>query len=176
MTHTRWTRRAAGAALAVTVAAALPGCSTGTGAPDTASTTMTSPAAVPGTAPDVRVVLLIGDRAVAATLADTPQARQFAGMLPVTVRLKDVWGQAKSGRLPRPLAADAATPVHDPAPGDIYFWPTTEVIAIYYDDLGQTVPAPGLVRLGVVDTGLRYLADAGHRFTVRIERAAATTF
>jgi hypothetical protein len=44
----------------------------------------------------------------------------------------------------------------------------------YYDDLGQTVPDPGLVRLGVVDSGLDYLADAGRRFTVRVDLAAAT--
>jgi hypothetical protein len=46
-----------------------------------------------------------------------------------------VWGQAKSGRLPHPLTVEDTAPVHDPTPGDIYFWPTTEVIAVYYDDL-----------------------------------------
>ncbi|MDX3102485.1 hypothetical protein ACIBO5_22430 [Nonomuraea angiospora] len=45
---------------------------------------------------------------------------------------------------------------------------------MYYDDLGQTVPDPGLVRLGVVKTGLDRLAEAGERVTVRIEPAAAT--
>ena len=39
------------------------------------------------------------------------------------------------------------------------------MIAIYYDDQASTVPDPGLVHLGVVDTGLDYLADAGQPFT-----------
>jgi hypothetical protein len=45
----------------------------------------------------------------------------------------------------------------------------------YYDDLGQTVPDPGLVRLGVVDAGLDNLANAGRQFTVRIDQAPATS-
>jgi hypothetical protein len=112
---------------------------------------------------------------VTATLGDTPPSRQFAAMLPLTVQLKDVWGQAKSGPLPGMLTAEGTVPTHDPVPGNIYFWSQTEVIAIYYDDLGQAVPDPGLVRLGVIDTGLDSLANAGGRVTLRIELAAAAT-
>ncbi|GAA3263170.1 hypothetical protein GCM10020216_105630 [Nonomuraea helvata] len=57
-------------------------------------------------------------------------------------------------------------------PGDIYFWSPSGVIAIYYDDLGQAVPDPGLIRLGVVKAGLESLADAGDQVTVRIDPAA----
>ncbi|MFC5162030.1 cyclophilin-like fold protein [Nonomuraea angiospora] len=120
------------------------------------------------------VVLWLGDQAVTASLTDTPPSRQFAAMLPLTVPLTDAWGQAKAGPLPRPLTIDGGVPVHDPTPGEIYFWPSNSVIAVYYDELGQTVPDPGLVRLGVVTTGLDRLAEAGERVTVRIEPAAAT--
>nr|BFE58818.1 hypothetical protein GCM10020063_033440 [Dactylosporangium thailandense] len=85
----------------------------------------------------MRVVLAFGDQVATATLADTPQGRQPAAVLPTSVEVQDVWGQAKSGRLPHTLGVEAVEPVHDPVPGGIYFWPTTEVIAIYYDDLGQ---------------------------------------
>jgi hypothetical protein len=40
------------------------------------------------------VVLRIGDHTVAATLADTPASRQFAAMLPLSLQMKDAWGQA----------------------------------------------------------------------------------
>ncbi|MFF4616151.1 cyclophilin-like fold protein [Nonomuraea jabiensis] len=120
------------------------------------------------------VVLWLGDRAVTATLIDTPPSRQFAAMLPLTVQLTDAWGQAKAGPLPRSLTVDGGVPVHDPTPGEVYFRPSNAVIAVYYDDLGQTVPDPGLIRLGVVKTGLDRLAAAGNRVTVRIEPAAAT--
>jgi hypothetical protein len=44
---------------------------------------------------------------------------------------------------------------------------------VYYDDLGQSVPPPGLVRLGAVDSGVEKIADAGGLFSVRIDRSAA---
>ncbi|GIM91707.1 cyclophilin-like fold protein [Paractinoplanes toevensis] len=80
-----------------------------------------------------------------------------------------MWAQAKSGPLPHPITAAGTAPVHDPVPGELYFWPTTDVLAVYYADLGQAVPDPGLIRLGAIDTGLDDLAHAGRRVTVRID-------
>ncbi|MDG4827410.1 cyclophilin-like fold protein [Asanoa sp. WMMD1127] len=114
----------------------------------------------------VALVLSHAGGTATATLVDTSEARQFAALLPVTVELRDVWGQAKSGRLPATITVEGSRPVHDPVPGEIYFWPRTDVIAIYYADLGQQVPDPGLIRLGAVDSGL-----AGVDGRVRIELA-----
>ncbi|MEU7871745.1 cyclophilin-like fold protein [Dactylosporangium sp. NPDC049140] len=125
----------------------------------------------PDAAAGIAVLLHVGGRTAPAVLADTPPARQLAAMLPVTVDLRDVWGQAKAGPLPGALTAEGTVPVHDPAPGGIYFWAETDVIAIYYDDLGQAVPDPGLIRLGTVGPGLDAIAEAGRHLTVRIERA-----
>ncbi|TYB57645.1 hypothetical protein FXF51_39820 [Nonomuraea sp. PA05] len=99
----------------------------------------------------------------------TPPSRQFAAMLPLTLRLTDAWGQAKVGRLPQAITARDGAAVRDPVPGEVYFWPSNGMIAVYYDDLGQTVPDPGLVRLGVVSAGLDRLASAGGQVTVRFE-------
>jgi hypothetical protein len=151
--------------MTVALAAVLAGCSVSTGGlRGTGSEPSSSVAA------GARVAFRFDGRVATATLADTPQARQFVAMLPATVDLKDVWGQTKSGRLPHPLTVEGAVPVHDPVPGDIYFWPQTDVIAVYYDDLDQRVPG-----LGVVDTGLNDLAGAGRRITVRIELTAETS-
>ena len=147
------------------------GCATATdSAAAPASSSVTSIGALP-----MPVVLRVGDHTVAGTLTDTPVSRQFAAMLPLSMQMGDVWGQAKSGPLPQMLTIDGSTPVHDPTPGDLYYWPQSGVIAVYYDDLGQAVPDPGLVRLGVVDTGLDSLANAGRRFTVWIDQAPATS-
>ena len=57
------------------------------------------------------------------------------------------------------------------------------MIAVYYDDLGHTVPAPGLVPLGSLDAddeadptpdrheGVAAVADAGNRMRVLIDLA-----
>jgi hypothetical protein len=157
--------------LAVVLLAALAGCSVRTGSFGATGSGM--PSVVPSGAAGTAVVLRFGDHVATGVLADTAESRQFASMLPATVNLRDVWGQAKSGRLPGVLAAAGGAPIHDPVPGDIYFWPTSDVLAIYYDDLGQAVPAPGLIRLGTLSSGLDELADAGRQLTVRIDLAAA---
>jgi hypothetical protein len=41
---------------------------------------------------------------------------------------------------------------------------------VVYDALGQSVPPPGLVRLGTADAGLSAIAAAGNHFTMMIRR------
>jgi hypothetical protein len=168
-TFTRWARRAAGVAVVAALLAAPAGCAPGNGAGVTAD-------AVPATSssgtPDADLVLVLDGSAVGATLADTAAAAAFAAQLPLSVELTDAWGQAKIGPLPRPVPVDGAERTLTPTPGGIYYWPDTAAIAIYYDDLGQSVPAPGLVHLGSVDTGLAAIADRGRQATILIDRAA----
>jgi hypothetical protein len=113
-------------------------------------------------------VLRFGDEFATATLSDTPAAREFAAMLPLRLELRDPMGQAKSGALPRPIDAAGGAPVFDPAVGEIYYSAPSGRFAIFYDDLGQSIPDPGLVRLGTVDAGTDGIAEAGNRLTVQI--------
>ncbi len=76
------------------------------------------------------------------------------------------------GRLARPLDLTGADRVFGTTVGEITYWSPSDTLAIVYDGLGPTVPGPGLVRLGMVDTGLDDLADAGNRGSVRIDLAA----
>jgi hypothetical protein len=89
-------------------------------------------------------------------------------MLPLQLNLHDPMGQAKSGHLPWRIDVSGVEPVFDPSVGEIYYWPLSGDIGIFYDDLGQSVPPPGMVRLGVLDTGLDAITSAGNRFIVRI--------
>jgi hypothetical protein len=124
----------------------------------------------------VRVVLRFGNETAAATLADTPAGREFAAMLPLELDLRDPMGQAKSGALPGPLDVNGTDPVFDPAIGQIYYSAPSTTFAVFYADLDQTIPDPGLVRLGAVDTDLDRIAQAGNRFTVRIDLANYPAF
>ena len=138
---------------------------------DRASATVTSD----GNAAAVEAILLrVTDGPATVTLDDTPAARAFAAMLPLAVSLKDPMGQAKSGQLPSPIDVTGAMRVFDPRVGELYYWAPSHTVAIFYDDLGQTVPPPGLVRLGVVSSGLPEISSAGNSFPVRIEPAAGT--
>ena len=168
--------------VAATLAVMLAGCSIsgpGGGSDQTIPTASTSPTVVTSpraAAGSVRVVLRLSNGLATATLDDTPAAREFAAMLPLQLELHDPMGQAKSGPLSRPLAAAGAEPVFDPAVGEIYYSASRSTFAILYDDLGQSVPGPGLVRLGSVDTGMDRIAEAGNRFTLRIDLANYISF
>jgi hypothetical protein len=160
--------------VAATLAVMLAGCSIsspGRGsdqalpAASSAPTVPTSPRVSTGS---VRFVLRLSNGLATATLDDTPAAREFAAMLPLRLELHDPMGQAKSGPLPRPLDASVGEPVFDPAVGEIYYSAPSSTFAIFYDDLGQSIPDPGLVRLGTVDSSTDRIAEAGNRFTVQI--------
>jgi hypothetical protein len=145
------------------------------------NTTAPSPSTVVGppssaSTGSARIVLRFGDEFATATLSDTPAAREFAAMLPLQLKLHDPMGQAKSGPLPRPIDATGGNPVFDPAVGDIYYSAPSGTFAIFYDDLGQSIPDPGLVRLGTVDTRTERIAEASNRFTVQIYLADHVRF
>ena len=124
----------------------------------------------------MRIVLRFGDESAAATLADTPAAREFAATLPLQLDLRDPMGQAKSGPLPRPLDVSGAEPVFDPAVGQIYY----SAPSARSRSSTPTLVSPSLIRawcrLGTVDTGMDRIADAGNRFPVRIDLADHPAF
>jgi hypothetical protein len=166
-------------ATVASLAAVLAGCSTDspTARVDTAvpsSSTVVSPPSV--STGSVRIVLRFGDEFATATLSNTPAAREFAAMLPLQLKLHDPMGQAKSGLLPRPIDANGGAPVFDPAVGDIYYSAPSSTFGVFYDDLGQSIPDPGLVRLGTVDARMDRIAEAGNRFTVQIYLADHVKF
>ena len=141
--------------VAAALIAGLVGSMAGGTAEDTAGTSV---AAATGSA----------DAVVTATLADTPAASEFAAALPITVEAENWFGQAVIGRLPEGLPVENADRLVDPAAGHIYYWPPDGRIVVVTTDLGPSIPAPGLVELGVVDNGLDELASAGSRFDMSI--------
>ena len=52
-------------------------------------------------------------------------------------------GRRRPGGFPHPLQVDSGTRADDARAGGIYYWPDTAALAVYYDDLGQSVPAAG---------------------------------
>jgi hypothetical protein len=84
--------------------------------------------------------------------------------------MKDPFGQAKTGQLPRALAVAGAEPSRSYAVGDLAYWSPSNGVAVVYDALGRSVPPPGLVHLGTVQTGLCDIASAGNDFTMTIRR------
>lgn len=165
-------RSAAVAAAAVLLAVTAAGCGAvsvpSSGGPGSASSAADAPAGQ-------RIVLRLDHAVVPATLAETAAGREFATQLPLTLELRDPMGQAKSGRLPAPIDTTGAGPILDPDAGGIYYVLGSQTLAVFYDDLGQAVPPPGLIRLGAVDGDLAPIAAAGKRTQVRVDLADRTS-
>jgi hypothetical protein len=90
-------------------------------------------------------------------------------MLPVRISMRDLLGREKPGRLPRQLDILGATREYRYEVGEIAYWAPGNEIAIFYADDGQSIPQPGLVRLGTIDTGLDMITAAGDDFDLTIE-------
>jgi len=115
----------------------------------------------------MKIQLTIGDQRATATLEDNAAARDLASMLPVTMVMTDLFGREKPGPLPRALTGEAER-VFTYRVGQLGYWPPDHNVFVVYGGDGLTVPSPGLIPLGTVDTGLDVIAAAGDDFELTI--------
>jgi hypothetical protein len=106
----------------------------------------------------VKIRLSIADATLTATLEDNETARDFPGLLPMTVTLQDYASTEKVHDLPKRLETGDAPPGIDPEIGDITYYAPWGNLAIFYRDFGY---AKGLVRLGTIDAGIEALDRPG---------------
>jgi hypothetical protein len=112
-----------------------------------------------GSATAVNIRLTVEGRVVNASLNDSAAARDFATLLPLTLKLSDFHESERIGDLPRRLSTTGAPESADPQAGDLAFYAPWGNLAIYYRD---APPASGVVILGhLADGSAEVLATAG---------------
>jgi hypothetical protein len=114
----------------------------------------------------IRIQVIAGDEVPAATLNDTPAARDFAAMLPLELSLRDCHGTEKVADLPRQLDTTGAPASYMPKAGDITLCAPWGNLAIFYKPFRNSA---GLVPLGRFDQDIAGRLKDG---PARIERAA----
>lgn len=115
----------------------------------------------------MKIRMTINGRVATATLDDTPVARDFASLLPLTLTLKDYASTEKVSELPRRLSQDGAPAGYKASVGDITYYAPWGNLAIFYRDFRY---ASGLIRLGRIDSGVDALNQAGPlKTTIGIE-------
>ncbi|MGH9025769.1 MAG: cyclophilin-like fold protein [Acidimicrobiia bacterium] len=119
----------------------------------------------------MRIRLTNGDQSATVTLLDNATARDFASLLPFTLTMHDLFGREKAGPLPRALASDGE-PQSTYRVGDVGYWSPSNDLAIYYDDDGETIPSPGIIMIGTVDSGLDVIASVDDSFQLTIDAVA----
>lgn len=130
--------------------------------------------ALPGHATDTkkevdmtRIIFKVGQDTLAATLDDTPAARDFASMLPLTITLSDYHGIEKVGDLGREMDSAGMPSSYEPKAGDITQYAPWKNLAIFVAPFSNS---RGLVRLGQFDGDISPLTGTDD-VTVSIERA-----
>jgi hypothetical protein len=166
--RSRRIRRAFPAALAVAVALAL-GLMAYRAADGTSSIAANAKtSATTATSTKIRIRIRTRTRTLTATVARNATARDFVSLLPLTLRMSDLFGREKAGPLPRALAR-GGRPRHTYSVGDIIYWSPGPDVAVYYRRGGSAIPDPGIVLLAKLDSGARAFNVPG-TVRVRFER------
>lgn len=114
----------------------------------------------------MKIKLIFDDATLTATLYDNATAKDFASLLPLTLKLEDYASKEKVSNLPRKLSLTNSPAGSDPSIGDITYYAPWGNLAIFYKDFGY---ANGLVILGNIDANVNYLKNWSKSKTVRIE-------
>ncbi|MGV9690291.1 cyclophilin-like fold protein [Streptomyces sp. NPDC003444] len=97
-------------------------------------------------------------RPVAATLNDSPAARDFARLLPLTLDLEDFHGTERVADLPRKPTTDGAPAPVAAKAGDLAYYAPWGNLALFYED--GPAPSVDLLVLGHLDVGADRLGGA----------------
>ena len=153
--HAAATRLACGIILALLVASAASACLAAGRVPDIVQ----FPASTANThAGTMKIRLRINGQSMTATLDDTPSARDFLTLLPLTLKLDDYNATEKIATLPRKLSTQGAPVAIEPRVGDFAYYAPWGNLALFYRDFGRS---PGLIRLGRFDADVEVLDGRG---------------
>ena len=105
----------------------------------------------------MNIKITIAGQIITATLEESPSARDFLAMLPLTLPLEDYAKTEKIAYLPQKLTTQGAPKGMDPQVGDITYYAPWGNLAIFYRDFGYST---GLIKLGRIESGLAHLKTA----------------
>jgi len=104
----------------------------------------------------MKMRLTINGKAVTVTLTQSETTRDFISLLPLTLTMNDLFGREKFGHLPRAISTDGKR-THTYEVGDVAYWSPGPDVAIYYRHDDEKIPAPGIILIGKIDSGVETL-------------------
>jgi hypothetical protein len=106
----------------------------------------------------MKIRMTIEGTVLTATLFDNQTSRDFIGLLPITLTLKDYAATEKVSDLPKKLSTEGAPKGSDPSIGDITYYAPWGNLAVFYKDFSFS---SGLIKLGKIDSGVEVLTRPG---------------
>jgi len=113
----------------------------------------------------MKLKITIGDKTATAVLYNNPTGRDFATLLPLTVKMDDYSNTEKIFYPSRKLSTKDAPAGFDPSVGDITLYAPWGNIALFYKDFGYS---NGLISVGKITRGIEHFTVKGS-VTVTIE-------
>lgn len=105
----------------------------------------------------------VGTRVLRATLVDSRTTRDFVSLLPLSLRMSDLFGRERAARLP-PALANGGRRTARYAAGDVIYWAPGPDVAVMYRRAGPSIPyPPGIVVLAKLDSAVRAFNLPGRR-------------
>src|SRR5215216_1930158 len=118
--------------------------------------------------PAMKITLKVGNKVLTATLADNKTARDFVSLLPLTLTMNDLFGREKFGHLPRAIS-EGGKRTRTYEVGDVIYWSPGPDVAMFYRHNGQSIPSPGIIVMGNIDSGVEALnVPASVKVTISI--------
>ena len=108
----------------------------------------------------MNIRLTVNGKAMAATLIDSGTTHDFISLLPLTLTMNDLFEREKFAHLPRAISTEGKR-THAYEVGDIAYWAPGPDVAVFYRHDGQKIPAPGVIVIGKIDSGMEDLDVPG---------------
>ena len=108
----------------------------------------------------MKIRIKVGDTVLTATLIDSETTGDFISLLPLTLTMNDLFGREKYGHLPRAISGGGnRTRTYEV--GDMIYWSPGPDVAMFYRHDGQSIPSPGIIVIGKIDSGVEALNFPG---------------
>jgi hypothetical protein len=117
----------------------------------------------------MKITIKLAGKTLTASLEDNETARDLVSLLPLSLSMDDLFGREKYATLPRALSEHAPR-THRYEVGEIAYWSPSHDLAIYYRQDNDSIPSPGIIRLGRIDASADAFNVPGS-VKVRIEPA-----
>jgi len=108
----------------------------------------------------MKVRLTVNGKAMAATLIDSGTTHDFISLLPLTLTMNDLFEREKFAHLPRAISTEGKR-THAYEVGDVAYWSPGPDVAVFYRHDGEKIPAPGVIVIGKIDSGVEELDVSG---------------
>ncbi len=108
----------------------------------------------------MKVRLTVNGRELPAKLNNSATSRDFVSLLPLTLTMNDLFGREKFARLPRAISEEGRrSRTYDV--GEIAYWSPGPDVAIFYRHDRQSIPDPGIIVIGKIESGVEALNVRG---------------